>query len=141
MLSIRGLGNHYIIISISRAIKHPPSVFIVTHLTNPPQSMDLQAGKAAGFGANPWGSSSPHLSFFIMRSPIQPGKLVVSCVSLNESGRRMSIVNGTCRIWCFVELGTILGTKTVDIPGTNALRSHLNLLHVNYQFSWNTKPF
>lgn len=54
----QGLGSHYIIISISRAIKHPPSVFIVIHLTNILQSMDLRPGKAAEFGSNLWGSWS-----------------------------------------------------------------------------------
>ncbi len=51
----QGLGNHYIIISISRAIKHPPSVLIIIHLTNILQSMDLRPGKAAEFGSNLWG--------------------------------------------------------------------------------------
>lgn len=50
------LGSHYIIISISRTIRHSPSVFIVIHLTNILQSMDLRQGKAAQFGSDLQGS-------------------------------------------------------------------------------------
>lgn len=52
MLFIRGLGNHYINISISRVIKHPSFIFIIICQTNILQSMDLQPGKTAQFGSN-----------------------------------------------------------------------------------------